>query len=220
MLTLAEELLLLGMRDEEGTVASGASVALRYGLGGAVLAELLMMGRLSLNEKQRVEVVDPSPTGDELLDEVLAKVAERKRLRAFRDWVLSFGRTGAKGLQRRLLDRLVARGILREEQGRFLWLFPRREYPQEDPMPERALRDRVRGVVLHGSPPDERTLILVSLLKACRLTNEVFAKEERGMARKQIDELARGEAAGQAVSRAVAAVHAAMTSAAITVTAH
>ena len=39
MLTLPEELLLLGLHDKKGTVVSSASMALPYGLAGAVLLE-------------------------------------------------------------------------------------------------------------------------------------------------------------------------------------
>jgi hypothetical protein len=215
MLTLAEELLLLGLRDEQGTVASSASLALRYGLQGAIMADLLLQNRLRLDEKGRVELVSETPTGDELLDEALAAVAHRNRPRPLKDWVMSSARSGGKGAQARLSRRLVERGVLREEEGRFLWLFPTHHFPAIDPRPESDVRERVRRVVLQGSAPDERTLVLLSLIKACKLTNEAFRDEDRTAAKARIDELTRGEAAGHAVAKAVAAVQAAVMAAVI-----
>ena len=54
-LRLHEEILLLALRDEAGTIHSGTS--LRYAVAGAVLAELLLEDRVRLEEregKQRV----------------------------------------------------------------------------------------------------------------------------------------------------------------------
>ncbi|MHB1132048.1 MAG: GOLPH3/VPS74 family protein [Chloroflexota bacterium] len=210
MLSLAEELLLLALRDEAGTIASGASLATKYGLHGALLAELMLRGKVRLGEKQQVEIVETTPTGDALLDEMLAAVAQRAKPRKMRDWVLNPGRGAPKDIQKRLLARLVEQGILREEEGRVLWVFPRKEYPQSDPDPERRVRERVREAVLYGQSPDERTAVLLGLIKACRLVDELFPKEERADAKRRLDELTRADVAGEAVSKAVSAVQAAV----------
>jgi golgi phosphoprotein 3 len=208
MLTLAEELLLLGLRDEQGTVASGASVSLRYGVSGAVLAELISAGRLGMDDRGRVSVIDASPTGDDLFDDVLAQIVERKKPRTLKDWVLSLGQGKLKVVQR-LESRLVGRGILREEEGRILWVFPTHRFPEMDSTPEMVVRERLRAVVLGGETPDARTSMLLALVKATRLVNEVFGKEQRDTAKARIEELTHGEASGAAVSGAVKAVEAA-----------
>jgi len=212
VLTLAEELLLLGIRDEQGTVVSGASVSLRYGLSGALLAELISLGRLALDDRGRVRVVDASPTGDDLFDDVLALTAERKKPHTLKDWVLTLGPSKVKVLER-LERRLVDRGILREEEGRVLWVFPTHRFPEMDGAPEQRVRERLRAVVLGGDHPGPRTCLLVALVKATRLTNEVFAKEERSAANARIDELSRGDATGAAVAGALQAVEAEMVAA-------
>jgi hypothetical protein len=45
---------------------------------------------------------------------------------------------------------LGARGVLREEVDRVLWLFRRRIYPEVDPGPERELLQRLRRAVRGG----------------------------------------------------------------------
>ncbi len=208
MLTLAEDLLLLGLRDEQGTVASSASVSLAYGVTGAVLADLISLGRLELDDRGRVGVVDASPTGDDLFDDVLAEVAALKKPRTLKDWVLRTGRSKLHVMPR-LERRLVDRGILREEEGRILWVFPTHRFPELDHTPEMLVRERIRAVVLGGGQPDARTSMLLALVKATRLVNEVFAKEERGTAKGRIDALAKADVGGAAVSEAVKAVEAA-----------
>jgi golgi phosphoprotein 3 len=208
MLTLAEELLLLGLRDEQGTVASSASVSLRYGVTGALFADLISLGRLGLDDRGRIGVLDVSPTGDDLFDDVLAQVAERKKPRALKDWVLGLGQSQLKVLDR-LERRLVDRGILREEEGRILWVFPTHRFPELDHMPELLVRERLRAVVLGGEQPDARTSALLALVRATRLIDEVFAKEERNTAKARLEALARSEASGAAVSDAVKAFEAA-----------
>ena len=47
-LHLYEEIMLLALRDEEGTVASGTMY--NYAVGGALLAELLLEQRLRIEE--------------------------------------------------------------------------------------------------------------------------------------------------------------------------
>ena len=50
-LHLYEEIMLLALRDEDGTVASGAMYS--YAVGGAILAELLLKQRLCIEEPRK-----------------------------------------------------------------------------------------------------------------------------------------------------------------------
>jgi len=64
-LPLQEEILLLALRDREGTFAPCSH--LPYALAGAMLAELLLAGRIRVDEadrKRRVQVMDPKPLGE------------------------------------------------------------------------------------------------------------------------------------------------------------
>ena len=62
-LYLHEEIMLLALRDEEGTVEFGSMYG--YALGGAILAELLLAGRISVEEGKRklVNLVSDEPIG-------------------------------------------------------------------------------------------------------------------------------------------------------------
>ena len=71
-LFLHEEIMLLALRDEEGTIASGAMY--QYAIGGAVLAELLLSQRIAVDEsgkRKLVDLVSSTPLGEPLVDEGL-----------------------------------------------------------------------------------------------------------------------------------------------------
>ena len=65
MLSLSEKLLLLGLHDEKGHVVMSASVALPYGLVGALLLELYLAKRIDFVEKN-IQVINEQPTHNAL----------------------------------------------------------------------------------------------------------------------------------------------------------
>lgn len=207
MQTLAEDLLLLALDDDKGTVSWQEVTAFPYGLGGALLMDLALQGRVDRADQQLI-VGDPSPTGDEPLDDALATMVASQKPRDATHWVRELG--ARKGLQEQLARRLVARGILREEDQTFLWVFHSQRFPTSDPDPELALRAGIRDVVLNGAEPDTRTLLLLSLINACGLTDALFTRDERGAAKRRIKALVEGEQFGEAVGKAIAAVVAAV----------
>jgi Golgi phosphoprotein 3 len=203
MITLAEELVLLVLDDDHGTVSWQRSTALPYGLGGALLMDLALHKRI-VTLDSKIIVGDSSPTGDDLLDAALRSISASRRWRDAKHWVQLLGRQ--KGLRDRLARRLVARGILREQAHSFLWVVHDQRFPTTDPGQESALRTLVREVVLADAEPDSRTLSLLSLVKACHLTDDLFSREERKQAERRITALVEGEPFGEAVSDAIASV--------------
>src|SRR5690348_15143038 len=75
---IAEDLLLLLYDDQTGKPIAG-SPGLDYALAGAVLIELTLNRKLDITAdgRGRLQVLDATPTGDPILDERLAYVAER-----------------------------------------------------------------------------------------------------------------------------------------------
>ena len=128
---LLEELLLLSIHDDKGTVVSQVAETLRYGLAGAMLADLALAGRISLADGKRVVVVDPAPTGDDLLDEALQVIQTADRSKKISYWINTLSNSPRK-LIKRLAEKLVAQGILRDEEKRYLWVIPYAAYPQAD----------------------------------------------------------------------------------------
>ncbi len=207
MLSLAEELLLLALDDDKGTVSWRVADGLSSALAGAVLAELALRERIALDGKN-VVIHDPSPSGDGVLDEALALLAAAKHPRDPTHWVDTF-RGHSKRLRERLEDRLVEQGILRREEHRVLRVFTLHRYPEANPALEQELRQRIRRVVLDGAAPEPRTTILISLAKAAGLLDGVFAATERRRAGTCVEDLVMDEQLGKAAAPVAAAAAAA-----------
>ncbi|WP_245691291.1 GOLPH3/VPS74 family protein [Sinosporangium album] len=195
---IAEELLLLAYSEEEGKpLVSGTQVD--TALGGAVLAELAILGRVSL-EGKKVVLQDSTPVGDDELDSALTKIAESRTERKPDWWVYKFY---TSKLRQRLLTRLAERGVLSEERVKVLGFIPLNRYPERDPSIEQAVRARVTDV-LGGAEPDERVAVLLSLLKACRLDRKAFPDADK----QRIKEITEGEWAGAAVKKTIDSINA------------
>src|SRR5512137_980753 len=211
-LNLAEELLLLALNEEKGTIVAAASLALPYGLAGALLIELVLAGLARIDGKNLIAEPRGS-AGDDLLDGTLATLRAAKRPRRISSWVGGLGRTGGK-IRKKLLARLVEKRILGREDTRYFGIFPSTRYPQADPRPEYAVRERVRSAIRGMTRPDERTAALVSLVQACGLIGVLFERSERREARRPAKEIGADQPIGNAVARAVAMVKAAVIGAA------
>src|SRR5919197_3353884 len=214
-LTLAEELVLLGT-NERGPTESAARASLDNGIAGARLLELSLAGRLALGEKGAIVVSDERPTGDELTDEALARIAASERERSAKHWV---SKLASRQVRKRVLARLDDRGVLAAERSKFLGLVPCTRHVEVDPGPERELHERLRGAVLGDEAADPRTVALAGLVKACGLTRAVFGREDRTAADRRIKELAESDAVSAAVKSVTDATTAAVIAATTSVAA-
>ena len=209
-LTLPEEVLLLALRDEEGTIAGGSLYA--YGIGGAALAELILHRRVKLEssgKKRLVGVADAKPTGDPFLDDCLTRIVRAEKRATADTWVARFANT--KRLRDRLALGLCARGILEADEEKLLLLFTRKIYPEVDPAPEAAIVERLRRAILgHEDDLDTRTVVLVSLANSTGLLTNVFDKKVLNSRQDRIDRIVNGDATGEATQEAIEAIKAAM----------
>jgi len=214
-LSLPEEILLLALRDEEGTIDFGVSY--QHAIGGAILAELLLSQRIAVRKSKRSELVtllDAKPLGDPLLDECLQRIEDAKKRATLERWITRFA--GLKNLKDRLAIQLCRRGILREDEDKVLLLFKRKIYPEVNPAPERDLHERLRQAIFTDTNDIEaRTVVLISLAKTTGILKVIFDKKKLKGRKKRIESLINGEITGQATKEAVEAVQAAVTVAAI-----
>jgi hypothetical protein len=198
-MNLAEEFTLLAYADDGTPVTDGTH--LDNGLGGAFLLELALAGRIDVRDK-RVIVVDTNPTGDELVDEALARIAGDAKGRKPGYWVSKL----AIDARPRVLGRLVAANVLTMEKDRVLGLFPRTKYPAAggvEPPAETAARQRMRAAVVGEGAVDPRTGALCTLVAATDLDRKVFADLERRRVKARLKEIGEGAWAAAAVQKAI-----------------
>ncbi|MEV6281611.1 GPP34 family phosphoprotein [Kribbella sp. NPDC051770] len=209
---IAEDLLLLLYDDETGKPLAG-SPGLDYGLAGAVVVELTLLGKVDITTDRdegkpgRLKVLDGSPTGDVVLDERLAVLVDKAGKRP-KDAM----RKVSKNLREPLLRRLAERGILQAEDAKVLGLFPVTRWPAKDARHEAEVRAALEQVLKLGTPPDERTGALIALLSALNVVPKVVtdAVDKRALKRRA-KEIAQSEWAAEAVRRAVQEMQAAVT---------
>ncbi|GAA5170150.1 hypothetical protein GCM10023321_66830 [Pseudonocardia eucalypti] len=204
---IAEELLLLVYRLD-GT-AYGKTMELDKALGGALLIELALDGRVDLVDKRLRPAAETAqrPAHPEL-DQALALVEAKPRLPKQLVDKLSVG------VRRRLSLGLVEAGVLTDESSRVLGIFPWRRYPVADPAPREDALRRLRAVVIEGAEPDPRTAALATLILAAGFTKRIFPGEDQRAVKARLRELAKGDWAAEAVRKAVQAAQGAMMAAA------
>lgn len=216
-LRLYHELLLLALADDSGKVAFGGM--LTYGLGGAILTELLLEERLEIVEegtrfKRRfVQVTNPRRIGEPVLDAALTKVREAKRRASPSTMVSRFGQK--RQLRHEIAHELCRAGVLRETEQQILLLFRRRLYPTIDSRPERALIKRVRDTLDVGKKPTDRTAALIGLASASGSLAAIYDRKALRALKPRLKTIAESSAGSRAVREAIAAAQAAVTAAVV-----
>lgn len=205
---LAEDLLLLLTDDDTGRlVVSGSEMDIA--LAGAQLVDLTMAGRIDIDDRLRLVVLDASPTGDEVLDRALEVVASREGKKPSS----VMGQLGKK-VRGELYGRLTSAGFLRAEEGTVLGIFPRKSWPAGSTDHEAAVRRALTAALVQGVSPDLRSGALIALLHALRSTHKVVDAKEHDLKRRDLDrrakEIADGSWGSDAVRQAVDAMTAAV----------
>lgn len=207
---IAEDLLLLATDDATGKTTV-SSMQLDPALAGAVLMELVILGRVNLEgdgRKARVVATDPTLPGDPVLDLALQTLFDLGPTKP----VHAIGKL-AKGLRDRLNDALVERGILRRESGKILGLFPTTRWPAQDQGPEAGIRASVVPALVLGQEPDGRTAAIISVLTAADMLRTVVDRPDHKVAKARGKEIGAGNWATDSVRKVIQEAQAAITTA-------
>ena len=209
-LFLHEEILLLALRDEEGTIASGTMY--QFAIGAAILAELLLSKRIEVEQsgkKKLVNLVSSTLLGEPLIDECLEKISSAKRRAVLQTWVSRFA--GVKNLKHRVARQLCKRGVLRADEDKVLLIFTRKIYPEVNPGPEKELIERLRyAIFTDAGDVEPRTVVLLSLANSTGLLKVVFDKKKLKGRKARIKQIVNGEITGKAATEAIQAMQAAV----------
>jgi len=207
MTLIAEDLLILLLDDAKGTVSMWG--AANTALGGAVLAELAILGLVTVDEETsfwrsaKVRTTGAAPADlDPLLAEALVTVAAKARPAS--TLVTKVG----KGLDDRLAAGLAERRILERRDGKLLGLLPRTTWPTADTSREDQLRRSITVCLVDAGRPDERTAALIALLWAVDRAHKTVATNHALTTRqlkKRAKEIAEGNWPAKAVKDALAA---------------
>ena len=204
MLTFPEEIVLLALDDKTGKFVDLPPLSMDQALAGAALLELAFQNRID-TDLTHLSLVNPRPTGEEMLDPLLEKIVTAKDKKDAKYWVGVFSADG-ETIREKVLRRLVQRGVLKQEEKKILWVIPGRRYPMVNDQEEREVRKRIRSVVVDGEVPSPRDVVLVSLASACQLLRSVFTDADLLKYSARIAEVSKMDLIGRAVSKSVAEV--------------
>ncbi len=216
---IVEDLTLLLLDDETGTPSAAGT--LHYTLGGALLVELALLGRVETEEGTwlqglKVRAAGDGPLPDPLLQAAFDQVARKPR--GVQATLLDIG----AGLLKPVTERLIERGHIRRESRKVLGLFNVTRTPAGDTGHEAELRQRVRAALVDGVEPDARTAAVIALVSASgALPSLRPALAWSSTVARRAKEFEQGnwgaKAVGDAVSQAAAAIAAASAVTAVTV---
>ena len=187
MLTLFEEFFLLSLDEDTGNILSFAKKPFAYAMTGSILAELVLLDKLRLNEKHRLEMNDPHASGDEILDEVIHAFKSTEKPHRPSYWITQLD-LKPKKLREQMGARLATKGLLHQEDKRFFWIFA--EEVEDHPMPplKYHLKASLRVKTLSNETSEPRCLALVKILAASGLLELVFTRDELPLAGRVIKE--------------------------------
>jgi golgi phosphoprotein 3 len=200
-LHLFEQVFLLSLRTE-GTSTSGFA---HIAIAGAVLAEWLIEGRISVDDsrKQLVTLKAGRHRSDPVFDECLELFNAAKKTARLRTWIARLSRISK--LRHKAAMQLCARGILRADEDNVLWLFTRKIYPEINPKPKKAMIESMRSVIVsETAKPDERLAVLISLAQGAGLLAPIFGKAEMRRHKKRIAALIASNSVGKATQQLIA----------------
>lgn len=211
MLALFDEVFLLSIHEDKGTVIASKEDDLGFALGGAVLAELALIGKIGLKDNQRLEALDPNPPEDDIQAEALDRIRSEGKERKIGYWINVFSQKPEK-LRKRLAKRLVQAGVVSQEDDRFQWIIPSPDSPDQNASAKYWLKNRIRELVLTSAQAEMREIALLSLVRASGLVYFIFLKDERKLADRRIHELVVAQALKNPAMQTIEAIAAAIES--------
>ncbi|MFT4052736.1 MAG: GPP34 family phosphoprotein [Microbacterium sp.] len=167
MLTVEELYLLLTRPSGEPEVYG---LKYGYGLNAALLADLLIAGRIAVTDAAppRIAVVSTEPTGTLLIDYGLGLIGDRdgRTLESTMRW-------GRFIPDAAVVTALVDAGVITRGSRR-MWGFGALRTPISDPAPKRAVRDRLAEVFAGDRAPTAQDATLVAVLHALTVAAQLL----------------------------------------------
>ncbi len=201
MLSMLEEVVLLAVDEKTGRLRAAREFGTAYALVGAVFFDLALARRID-TDTEEIRVVDPSPTGNPVLDRVLAEMTARPGRKTVRDWIEAmFHRK--EDLEGQALQALIGQGILRHEQSKRLWIIDVERFPLVNNRPQQHVKLRLARAILSDEIPETRDIMLVSIAEACGLLGYVLSEAEIENRRQRIQLLAGLETISRKVREAI-----------------
>jgi len=215
-LKLYEQFLLFSLDKIKGKFLVD-SLALNYGLAGAILFQLSESEVIRFENKKLIYDFK-KVTEDKILEDAIELFKKSKKLRSVKYWVNKLG-SKSSFYKKQILNDLINRKIISIQKKKFLWIFTFTYYTDMA-----QLKTKLVDIVLNFKKADLESVLLLSLIHSCKLTRILFPdKKDHKKANERLKVLTKdleiGEAVSQTIKEIQAAVIIASTSAVVAATA-
>ena len=201
MLTMLEEVVLLAVDERNGNLRSTREFGTAYALVGAVFFDLALANRID-TDTEEIRVVDVAPTGNAILDRVLAQMSRRRDLKTVREWIEEMFHQ-RHDLDSEALQSLIDQGILRHEVSKLLWIIDVERFPIVNNRQVQHVKVRLADAILSDRIPDTRDIMLVSIAESCGLLGYILSDVELENRKERIKTLCNLETISRKVSDAI-----------------
>lgn len=201
----AEEIMLMLLHHESGYLVPVPEWQMSCALAGAVLMDLSIENRID-TDLETLKVIDPSPTGDQLLDPTLQEIVADTESHNAQYWVERIAQR-ADAISDVALERLVAQEILDFDAGGF-WSLSKKvsrtgRYPTVDGRAGEEIKSRIMRVLLDDELPDPRDLVIIGLVHFCGAFRALLSEEEFEEAEQRIELFANMDLIGRSIGASV-----------------
>jgi|GEM_PF-6994253 len=170
-LTISEEIVLLGMDDDKGTLVLNASPSFPVCVASAIILDLAIGNHIQFENSKITKVQQPDLShlskAYNMLDNVLDIDMAIKKL-ALQDF---------QPLEE-VVDRLTSQNILSKTTKKVLFI-KKEMFPTENPEPENVTRYLLHKLVFEEGNLDTKMYYLLFLVKAGNLVGEVFGSKKK-----------------------------------------
>ena len=175
-LTIAEEVLLLQLHDEQGAFTRITDWSNRYAMSGAVLMELAEAGRID-SDLEELYAISDEPIGQRVADTVLAEISRHPERQSIRYW-LEYVSERVDLIRDEAIGGLIKKGVIEQQDTRFLWVFRSRRYPVVDGRVEKEAKRRMQDLLFSDNFPSPRDVILLCLAHATGILNTLLPADQ------------------------------------------
>ena len=197
MQRFAEEIMLLLLDDANGRFSAADHPGADLALAGGMLMDLALEARID-TDVQKLVLLNADPTGDDLLDRVLADIAAADGTHDARYWVDQVRRR-ADEIRDVATARLIEQGVLRLRAGRFLRASRPRPHPVVDRAANREVKRRIMDLLFGSDIPDPRDVVIICLCDVCGLFESLLTHDELDRVYPRIEQIGKLDLIGQAV---------------------
>ena len=196
-LNIAEEIYLLSIDENGNQHENFKSDSFDVIIAASILMDLALRHRID-SDMQYIIPDKLDDLGDILLDGVMGDIIDYGNNRRIEDWISHLSIHG-QFFRDEIITSLIRKGVLKIENEKIFWFFSKRKYPRIGNTEFEEVQSRIRHLILGEVIPEERDIVIVSILKNSNLLGTVFTEEEIEARKNRIDQIAKMDFIGQAI---------------------